>query len=174
MIDLKPFCAEEDGTRYGIAKPFSQGDFTFATNGHIAIRVPRIAEVAEEPVAPDMQTRLFGLYKWDEDCAWLKPPEPIFEISDCTFCGGKGRVRTERSRNSSPCEMCDGTGKDRTGSVLVAGPKGWTRIASRYIELILTLPTPLIAVVGNESDLNMKPVRLNFTGGDGLIMPMRR
>ncbi len=38
-IDLKPFCITEPCTRYGIAAPFRQGRWVFATNGHILVRV---------------------------------------------------------------------------------------------------------------------------------------
>lgn len=33
--------------------PFSRGDFTFATNGHVMVRVPRIAGISEVEDAPD-------------------------------------------------------------------------------------------------------------------------
>ena len=39
-IDLQPFCGE-DHDRWYLMKPLSFGDYTYATNGHIVIRVTR-------------------------------------------------------------------------------------------------------------------------------------
>lgn len=51
--DLKKFCGEEDTWRR-LREPFSRGDFTYATDGRIGVRVPRIAEVTNEE-GPDFE-----------------------------------------------------------------------------------------------------------------------
>ena len=48
--DLMKFCGGND--RAGIATPFSIGEYTYATNGHIMVRVPRIADIPERTDAP--------------------------------------------------------------------------------------------------------------------------
>ena len=45
-IDLQQFCSKDD-TRPYICKPFSFGEFSYATNGHIIVRVARRADVEE-------------------------------------------------------------------------------------------------------------------------------
>ena len=46
-INLQQFCGKEAYNRKrGFDRPFSDGSFTWATNGHIAVRVPMVAEYA--------------------------------------------------------------------------------------------------------------------------------
>src|SRR6185369_15900200 len=52
LEELKKFCAR-DGTRYHIDKPWSDRDWTYATNGHIIVRIPRLVSVPEDKLAPD-------------------------------------------------------------------------------------------------------------------------
>ena len=67
-IDLKKFCSK-DRKRPPIRKPFSQRGWTYATDGCIAIRVPRRSRIPERKDAPGAE-RIFndadnrGPYKW--------------------------------------------------------------------------------------------------------------
>jgi len=54
-IDLKLFCDPNDPVRPWLGQPFSAGAWTYATDGHIAVRVPRLEDVAENPAAPAEQ-----------------------------------------------------------------------------------------------------------------------
>lgn len=63
---LQKFCST-DSFRVNINKPFSQGEYTYATNGHIIVRVPRIEGIGEQeksdkfkPVEPE---KLFAAIK---------------------------------------------------------------------------------------------------------------
>lgn len=51
---LKVFCAapEDDPIRPALHDPFSWGGWTYATEGRVLVRVPRLAEVPENPIAP--------------------------------------------------------------------------------------------------------------------------
>ncbi len=60
MIDLKPFCGDND-IRYYLNEPFSEGEFTYATNGHILIRVPRRDDVPEVSV-DSMKNKIPKIY----------------------------------------------------------------------------------------------------------------
>jgi hypothetical protein len=55
MIDLKPFC--DKGSFRGLEAPFTVGDWTYATDGHICIRVPRRADAPERGRQPDASKR---------------------------------------------------------------------------------------------------------------------
>ncbi len=44
--DLKPFCSP-DPIRETMAESWTAGAFSYATSGHILIRVPRLADVPE-------------------------------------------------------------------------------------------------------------------------------
>lgn len=191
---LKRFCAT-DVSRHRLEAPFSQGEWTFATNGHIAVRVPRMKAVAAAEGAPDC----VGLFSKSADLEnperdWVNPPEPFFSIRPCADCAGQGFIKfcdhTDggyckrcAGREFVPCEKkhpkaeecfeCDGKGEIRDGAVLIEGPKGQVKADSRYIELIRLLPNPKIALHGNESDRG-EPLCFRFDGGDGLLMPMRK
>jgi hypothetical protein len=49
MIDLKPFC---DPNHPDLAQPFSQGDYTYATDSYILVRVPKLAGAPVNPNVP--------------------------------------------------------------------------------------------------------------------------
>ena len=54
MIDLLVLSkfASENQTRTGISRPWSRGKFTYATDGHILVRVPMIPGVEDNDAAP--------------------------------------------------------------------------------------------------------------------------
>jgi hypothetical protein len=49
-IDLKPFCWPDNQL---LSAPFSIGDHTYASNGHICVRIPRRPDVPEVKETPD-------------------------------------------------------------------------------------------------------------------------
>ena len=69
-IDLKSFCAYKGMTprRKYIESPWSEGDYTYATDGRIIVRIPRDRNIPENGDCPDAE-RLFkqvnkeGVYK---------------------------------------------------------------------------------------------------------------
>jgi hypothetical protein len=56
---LQKFCGD-DSSRPMFRRPFSQGAFSYATNGALIVRVDRLAEVAELDSAPHVE-RFFKL-----------------------------------------------------------------------------------------------------------------
>jgi len=159
-IDLKPFCGSAP-SRSAIQEPFSQGDFTYATNGHVAIRVPRLADVPDHPGAPTME-RL-----------WVKPaqvkahavmpaalPEPSY--IQCVECEGQGRVHTCPDC-TCVCDWCNGEGREeQTKWVLVVR----RAVSTQTARLLLTLPNLRAAEV-----TNIDPrLWFEFDGGTGIVM----
>ena len=58
--DLQRFCSDDE-SRPSICHPFSQEKWTYATDGRLLIRVPRLAEVPEYEDAPKMvDAQIFG------------------------------------------------------------------------------------------------------------------
>jgi len=51
--DLKKYCSKDE-TRPYLHEPFSRGEWTYATNGHIAVRVPKLADVPEPQKVVDI------------------------------------------------------------------------------------------------------------------------
>lgn len=104
---LKKFC--HDGPCVlQLNDPFSIGDFTYATDGRLAIRFPKLEAVGIVEGAPKNMVKL-----WDE--VW-GIPVPAWESASmdgvtlsyepCDYCGGKGYYGLKRNKNI--CDECDG------------------------------------------------------------------
>lgn len=53
-IDLDLFCAPaQHPSAAAIGRPWSRGKWTYATNGHVLVRLPRLPDVDDNPLAPD-------------------------------------------------------------------------------------------------------------------------
>ena len=170
MIDLKPFCGDND-VRYYMNAPFSEGEFTYATNGHILVRVARCDDVPEVEVeaAPPKCEKLFA------DNPFISAVEipdipPMIE-ADCDCCNGYGTHEQKcKTGTAYDCEECNATGKRVTEPGETMWPQitvGDTGFASKYLRLIKALP-------GIEFSPNgQNPAPFRFDGGDGLLMPIR-
>lgn len=64
-IDLSHFCYTEDD-RHNLKRPWSRGDFSYATNGHIMVRVPRRQDLAVNDAAPDVEGRILSKLSFDD------------------------------------------------------------------------------------------------------------
>src|SRR5689334_6461837 len=86
---LRQFCST-DPFRPDIQTPWSRGEHTYATNGHIIIRVPIMPNVAEREVAPNAET-IFRLTALQTDLRSLRRIE-FSEITKevCPYCDGRG------------------------------------------------------------------------------------
>ncbi len=187
-MDLLKFCSKrEHHIQHGINEPFSRGEYTYATDGVVCIRVPRQADVTSEkgPPAEELFTKAEA-----QPEAWQ--PIPPFELTQhtCADCGGKGYVRLcnyckgqgcKRCNNSGAvgcdkehssvlemCEDCYGTGTVKeVGNNIVDGSAGKVRISSIYLDMIKELPNVQISPFDSTSVF-----RIRFDGGEGLLMPM--
>jgi len=171
MINLKPFCGDDDPRDY-LNAPFSEGTFTYATNGHILIRVARRDDVPEVDDKSSMKGKCEKLFADNPFVAAVPIPEvpPLVE-EDCDCCNGEGTHERKCGKSSDyPCAECNAT-----GSVMVEPDESkWPRIEvgnagfdPRYLRLLLTLPNVQL------SPNAMEPAPFTFDGGSGLIMPMR-
>ncbi len=102
MINLQDFC-HAGRTRTYLTRPFSFGDYTYASNGLIAVRVNRQEDAPENPEAPASIVKLLS-----EHDGKSFGPLPVFEIQPqravrCAECHGRGRY--------NECAECDGTGQ---------------------------------------------------------------
>jgi hypothetical protein len=164
MINLKPFCSTDQHRPY-IMQPFSRGEFTYATDGRLMVRVPRRAEVPEVDTAPQAE-RVFP-----------KPPATAFRPAakvelppptsvECEICEGRG-MQHDCPDCTCECEPCDGTGKI-SSDVEVSLSIGGVPFGLRYVRPIMALPSLEIAVPVNGGK---SPLEFRFDGGDGIIMP---
>lgn len=183
-------------SRYDLSAPFSRGAFSYATDGHILVRVPRICEDAEA-TWPQVEALTAAISH-----ASLSPlPEiHVDDPPECPTCKGYGVVRPHMAFGY-PCEGCkkctwgyvparkpcdDQEVCDTCEGRKAVYPKDAMimitpvcAIAPRYYRLIASLPNPRIDLTVNgvstswDADRAISGVAFAFDGGDGLVMPMR-
>jgi len=144
--------------------PWSAGQYTYATNGHIMVRVPRLEDAPERKDAPK------GLGKKTLDEAINVTPKKFFPIpsvspkyQECPDCGGTGMVKPYGKKIK--CDECNGEGKYPLHASIEIGGVNFSDV---YLSWIAELPGAEIGPLGPED-----PARFRFTGGDGLLMPRR-
>lgn len=123
MIDKKilmEFCKDTGNPNAKL--PYSIGDYTYATDGFIFVKVSRIAEFTENPKAPDTEKIEYGEIKAWYPVKNIKPPKAIdCEVCEgegknftCPECSGCGTVWLSNAWSEYPgikCNLCNGTGK---------------------------------------------------------------
>lgn len=172
MINFRVFCASEKDNPL-LSEPFSVGNYTYATDGRIGVRLPLCNEV---PEGDEMQAkrakaldRLFAvrLGVQTPEAFERQLPDPP-EGDDCERCEGSGM-----GHNDCPCCDCDCCDCNGTGTCL---PTQRIRFETfdvnvKHLRLVLALPNPKIAIDVSNGD---GPLLFTFDGGVGLLMPMRQ
>lgn len=144
MIDLSTFY-DPDDIRSQIAEPMSDARHTYATNGHILIRVARRPEIAEAEFAARC-VKLLAEFAVGDQRQWFSIPELPAKIN-------------------FPCGECHGTGfVEKPQSVDV----GDTYFARKYLAVIAALPGSRISPNGRHA------AWWKCEGCDGLLMPVRK
>jgi hypothetical protein len=166
-MDLTPFCGTDE-TRPQITKPFSRGEFTYATNGHLCIRVPRREDATEQD-----EVNVLNL-PWDKPHYYVPFPDiamppKVTRTEKCSCFDGY-----EHDCPDCACEECDGTGtatidSDAKTSVGLCG----TPYALRLVRMIADLPGLQIAAGRSLKHDRSSVLAFRFDGGDGLLMPPR-
>lgn len=169
-IDLSPFSDPKDPRKY-LRGPFSDDTHTYATNGHILVRVARRADVDENEMTGRTKRVTDLIDKCPNEFVSLAQytlPDfdmtPRTEMRYCDECGGSGH---EHDCPHCTCEACDGAGKyEETvtpkASVEVLG----SNFALNYIKAIWALPNLTAAISGDA-------LVFRFDGGDGALMGLR-
>ena len=103
---LTRFC---DDSRTPIMHPFSDGSWTYATDGKMIIRVPRLAEVPEyDDSSKKIDSGIFQTNPITGD--WFKIPSGFSnEPNKCDKCKGTGECRC-KCGHVHDCEYCEGSG----------------------------------------------------------------
>lgn len=169
-IDLQQFCSTDPGREY-LHQPWSRGDWTYSSNGHIGIRVTRRTDVPENEKAPDLQ-RL--LDKANGQLLQFEPPPVVnlpkrsTKIVTCRECEGDPVIHTCPDC-TCVCDHCDGTGKETTSSddskfITIRN----VNFALKYARQLLALPNILLPDVVPYPEA----MAFRFDGGDGILMPM--
>lgn len=193
-MNLQDFCAKDEQRQHELNDPFSHGKYSFASDGHMLIRVPLLLEVTKG--LPGFMESKFTEFATG-DC--LTPiPEYKQEKKKCSICRGSGKAEEcpeckglgevnfendyndyefecqtchghgEVSGGKNTCEECEGTGQvyvNRWASINI----GNKLLGLRLLDKIKDLPGVML---GDCSADDKAPVYFKFDGGDGLLMPM--
>ena len=185
MIDLNKFCAPTNlHWKYDIASPFTQADWTYATDLRICVRVrPASADVIGEESRRPAAASLM----WDHDSrrGWapLGKPEaltaegfcPTCDVTgwmdpvDCTKCDGEGcrQCKNSGSEGTVICRMCKG---NPDGVFPWIAKVGDAHFDVRFVNKIASLGDSVEFVGGTKNPSD--PMRFRFDGGTGLLMPV--
>lgn len=164
-VDLKQFCSED---RFGLLNPFSIGKFTYASNGHIMVRVPRRDDVQENSAAPSHEKVERYFIGFDPS---LFQPHQAIDIPEnhvvCLDCDGSGKEHHCKNCDF-PCDSCDGSGVlvGQIGRISVC--IGAAYFDAEYVRLIQSLPNLKVVVPSTKEDIAMP---FSFDGGEGCLMP---
>jgi hypothetical protein len=165
MIDLMKFCGDKKH-RVAIGEPFSLGEWSYATDGHILIRVPRRIDIPEREKVPDVER----IWPKGVETTFRSPKVTVLppkEEVDCDICDGRG-FKHDCPDCTCECEECNGTGllsKDKR----LAVPVGHVTIAMRYARALLELPALELSV----SPAGAPVLQFRFDGGDGILTTIR-
>lgn len=86
MVDLKQFCGTNTWRPY-LNEPFSRGEYTYATDSAIIVRVPRVAEIGEVPGAPNPE-QIFATMPADGWRTLRVELPPVAPPKECSYCYG--------------------------------------------------------------------------------------
>lgn len=158
-LDLTPFCGKGESRPY-LHAPFTQGDFTYATNGHICARVPRREGVVGAVEAPDA-SKIFPVATPPVSPLRIKKmPKPV--MLDCLDCGAVGHLHDCPSCKCV-CSECGGTGKyEQHRTMRLRG--GLFSIV--YIRMLAALPGIEVATAMPSLDATFY---FRFEGGEGVL-----
>lgn len=201
LADLMPFCAAKtDRHRAALWEPWSEGEYTFATDAKVIIKVPRLAEVPERADAPKrVEEELFA--KRPPRSPWFMMPElPPVEMQTCTRCKGtaiaylpcekcegEGQETCEACGHDHDCPACKGDGEVKDNSATPKAcphctsgqhPKeqfamcGENKYNTIFLRRIAQLPSVVFSETQN-SPTEFGPLAFRFNEGEGRLMPVR-
>ena len=153
--------------RPSLENPWSEGGFTFATNGRLIVAVERREDV---PSREDAPKQVRHCLKWpivsNPKMYRLKWQHP--EIPDrvpCNVCKGTATVICGECESEIKCGDCH-DGMVRNSVLFQVGYQYFNGV---YLSKVMALPDVRFAVnYGAKGDA----IYFQFSGGDGLLLPL--
>ena len=177
QIDLQLFCGNDEVRTY-INAPFRRGDFTYATNGHVLVRVPAIDGDAlagiDNPVSESALYHILTAHP-DPIFAPLRIGLPEQTSKPCEVCGGTGVWKDDPAPGMyTTCDNCDG---EKTINVITSVSVNGVHFDIKYIKLVAALPGAEFSINPIKSSMkswrDFVPCPFRFDGGIGALSSMR-
>lgn len=184
---LQTFCGTDE-IRIVLTKPFSDEQWTYASDGRVLVRVPKMGHPANDGSIVNLAAMLANVQEIfsseiDDGNFMELPKEPEERWGEeCECCDGTGKTR------NSVCEYCgcvqenifdterdcDGCYDGRKFGGL-AIDFGTQKLNPVYLLKLAKLPNVRAACAKDLSDLssNKSAVTFVFDGGDGRLMGMK-
>ena len=163
-LSLQQFCVDASNIRaHRMGRPWSRGKWTWATNGHVLLRMNRLSGVEENPKAPDAEGLFF---RTDPASNWMPVPVAVMPpMIDCDECDGTGVYEDTFHGQvfSEDCERCNHTGKVKQ---LIGVKVGDAYFDQGYLSMLQGWEI-------SPNGLKQAWIR-NGDGVAGLLMPMKR
>lgn len=196
-MDLLKFC--HSSTLYNIDKPFSRGEWTYATDGRIMIRVPRVDGYDEDKGPKDVADMFQQAVSREDFPVWQPLPDFKLVHKHCPACNGYGwqvycpevgnpycygfgeddkcrgyddeclRPCNPGTDKAKPCEICNGTGSMPVNQGPVVDGTV-SKVRINAIYLDKIKGLPGVQIAPYDSN---SVIQIKFAGGEGLLMPMR-
>lgn len=162
--DLQRFCSTDE-TRHAITKPFTRGDWTYATDGRIAVRVPKLDGLSDIDYAKTID----AIFSTPLTTGFMEVDTvkvPAEKRNTCSTCGGEGSYPINIGGTVEKCECnnCDGEGKIDKIETIIFGTQ-WT--STHYLGLVASIPGVKLACNPDQYD----KLWFIFDGGCGVLMP---
>ena len=172
MIDkdlLSRFCSIEE-FRDAINQPWSEGEFSYASDGRVLVEIPRLADVPESEIAPknvrktilDATMPANAQYQTlDEELR--KEIVSLSPVKSCPQCGGTGRCQCRDCRANHHCGRCEGS-----GDVVATFTYKEQEFKAVTLQNLIRLPGLQWSL-----DLKTEKVYFKFEGGRGVMTALR-
>ena len=191
-MNIQDFCAT-DSKR--LEKPFSDEKYTYASNGHMIIRVSRIAEFSDSIPFESHKDLVFSDNGsgFSDIPAYAAPDKVKCSIckglkfaSECPECLGDGYVELEKdfSQYECECDTCKGNGFVSGGEEVCGNCHGtgetykdrWAGvdINDYYLGVALLEKVKDLPGIKLANKAYRSQVYFQFDGGDGILMTMLR
>lgn len=192
---LQPFCAADDSPmRFsGIAKPFHQSGYTYATDGSVMVRIPTTeadtectsdyrvpSNVANILAIPTKVGRGIKIVPFDFSKCSEPWPEVFPENTEaCPMCNGTGHKEAECDHcgHKHPCHAAGDCKKCRGSGVIESMVIAGRSINCRYATMIAQLGNAKFWPGDDRADGGKANEKLFFVAGEngeiqGAVMPM--
>lgn len=190
---MKALAAMGDSEQERIRAPWSTGVWSYATDGKMALRAPRLDEFGERPENDKTAAVIDALMTAPTGPTWYDIPALPPAPGPCPKCHGVSRVKCEACEGcgrvewrfehggctydmEDDCPVCEGDAAEKcsrcAGSGVMPGSPveiGPAIFNPAYLRILATLPGCQIAPAGG-----WNAAVFRFTSGSGAVMPIRR